>query len=319
MHHRMTGVSRHRGSRRAQAGFTMVELLIAMFVAAVLTTGVVAVFIQQSRALAFNEDLVDLEQNLRIAMDLLHRDVRMAGAYVHEIFPPFVTGGIDHNGDGTVDLNSEGGAGNPDAVMMQYSPDPGDIIRVYNGSAVNLRVCRPSGYQVGQILPLSAPISPVETRSIQVTSIGPVTCNGVGCPGNNCDRIVFSPGLSSFNTPGGLGASYENGRIWARLETLTYFITADANGDGTADDPGLMRVFNRTAPVVVAFGINDLQVEYILNDGSVTTNPADANDIRRVRLALSGETRHAHAVAGGPATKRSRTMRTEVQVRNLFY
>lgn len=308
--------------RRPSRGFTLVELLIALLIGAILTTGVVAVFIQQSRAMALNEDLVDLEQNLRIAMDMLHRDVRMAGAYIHEIYPPFIVGGIDHNGDGVVDMNSDGGGSSPDAIMMQLSPDPGDIIKIYNsgggGGAANLRVCAPSGYQIGQILPLSHPGIPAETRSIQVTAISRLTCIGVGCPGNDCDRINFSPGLSSFNTPGGLVADYEDGRVWSRLETLTYFISPDANGDGTADDPGMVRVVNRSAPLIVAFGITNLQVEYILEDGALTTTPADANQVRRVRLQLTGETRNSHSI-GGATGKRTRTMVTEVQVRNLYY
>lgn len=296
----------------------MIEVLIVMLIGSILATGVVAVFIQQSRAMALNEDLVDLEQNLRVAMDLLHRDVRMAGAYVSGVFPPFVVGGIDYNGDGIVEMSSEGGAGNPDAIMLQLSPDPGLPIVTYPGGASsNLRVCSPSGVQTGQIIPLSDPVSPPETRSIQVTSIGFVSCIGLGCPGNACDRINFSPGLSSFNTPGGLAANYEGGRFWSRLESLTYFISDDANGDGTADDPALMRVLNRSTPAIVAFGVNDLQVVYLLDDGSESTNPA-VDNVRRVRLSLSGESRNAHAV-GATTGKRTRTMTTEVQVRNLAF
>ena len=219
-------------------------------------------------------------------------------------------------------MNSDGGGSAPDAIMLQFSPDPGDLVRIYNsgggGGSANLRVCAPSGYQVGQFLPISSPGSPPETRGIKVSSIGSVTCNGVGCPGNNCDRVNFSPGFSSFNSPGGLGANYEDGRVWPRLETLTYFVSDDAKGDGTADDPGLMRVFNRSAPAIVAFGINNLQIEYVMDDGSVSTSPVDTDNVRRVRLVLTGETQYSHSIVGGSG-KRTRTMTTEVQVRNLFY
>lgn len=305
------------GNPRAK-GFTIVELLVVMLIGAILAVSVVSVFVNQTRAMALNEDLVDLEQNLRVGMDMLHRDVRMAGAYVQGAFPPFVIGGIDYDGDGVDELNSEGGVGTPDAIMLQLSPDPGLLIVNYPGTAaVNLRVCSPSGLQVGQILPLSESVSPPETRSIEVTSIASVTCNGVGCPLNDCDKINFSPGLSSYNTPGGLGVSYDNGRVWARLETITYFISGDANGDGVSDDPALMRVSNRSVPVIVAFGINNLQVEYILDDGSVSVNPVAA-DVRRVSLTLSGETRNAHKI-GGLLGKRNRTMTTEILVRNLAF
>ncbi|MCK4508547.1 MAG: hypothetical protein KAU27_08405 [Desulfuromonadales bacterium] len=293
----------------------MTELLIVMLISSILTIGVVAVFMQQTRAMSLNEDFVDLEQNLRIGMDMIHRDVRMSGANINGTFPPFVIGGIDYNDDGLDDLNSDGGGSNPDAIMLQYSPDSGRVVGSYNGAAANLQLCRPSGLVVGQIVAGSSVDSPPETRSIEVTLVGPVSCPGLGCPGDNCDKINFSPGGTFYNTPGGLGADFEDGRLWNNLQTLTYFITSDANGDGNADDPALIRVLNRSAPAIVAFGINNLQIDYRDIDGNSTSVLAD---VRRVGIEVSGETRNAHTIGGGSG-KRSRTMTTEILVRNLAF
>jgi prepilin-type N-terminal cleavage/methylation domain-containing protein len=302
-------------SHSNEKGLTLVELLVVMAIGAILAISVVAMFINQTRAMALNEDLVDLEQNLRVAMDMLHRDVRMSGAYVRGAFPAFVIGGIDYDDDGVDELNSDGGGTNPDAIMMQYSPDSGLVIETYNGAAKNLQLCRPSGLTVGQVIAGSSVDSPPETRSIEVTSVGPISCPGSGCAGNNCDKINFSPGGSFYNTPGGLAGDYEEGRLWNNLQTLTYFISSDANGDGTSDDPALMRVLNRSAPAIVAFGVTDLQVVYRDIAGTATTTLAD---IRRVELSLTGETRNEHNVGTTPA-KRSRTMTTEILVRNLTF
>ncbi len=92
--------------RTRVAGFTIVELLVVMVISSILAISVVAVFVNQTRIMALNEDLVDLEQNLRVAMDMLHREVRMAGAYSEGSFPAFVIGGIDSDGNGTLDKNS---------------------------------------------------------------------------------------------------------------------------------------------------------------------------------------------------------------------
>ncbi len=295
-------------------GFTIVELLVVMLIGAILAVSVVATFVNQTRVMALNEDLVDLEQNLRIGMDMLVRDVRMAGAYISDGFPSFVIGAIDYDADGVNDLLSEGGGANPDAIMLQYSIDAGTKIRIYNGSAANLRVCAPSGLSVGQKIAGTSVDSPPETRTIEVTLVGSVSCPGVGCPGNNCDKINFSPGGSFFNSPGGLGADYEEGRLWANIQTLTYFISNDANGDGTSDDPALMRVLNRGVPAIVAFGINNLQINYLDAGGGSTTT---LDDIRQVEIQLIGETRNEHNIGG--SGKRTRTMTTEVLVRNLAF
>ena len=42
-------------------GFTIVELLVVMLIGAVLAVSVVVMFVNQTRAMALNEDLVDLE------------------------------------------------------------------------------------------------------------------------------------------------------------------------------------------------------------------------------------------------------------------
>lgn len=301
--------------RSSAGGFTMVELLVVLLIGSILTLGVVSLFTNQTRAMALNEDLVDLQQNLRVAMDMLHRDVRMAGANVKEVFPSFVIGGIDYNEDGIDDFDSDGGGANSDAIMIQSSPDSGKIIKSYNGSAANLQVCRPSDMAVGQFIPVSTTGSPIESRGIVVTNVGPVSCPSQGCPGDNCDKINFSPSGSSYNTPGGLGADYEDGRMWNNMQTITYFVSQDANGDGVSEDPALMRVFNRSVPTVVAFGVNDLQIIYKDGAGTPTTSLAD---IRLVAIELTGETRNTHSFGGAPG-KRTRTMTTEVLVRNLAF
>lgn len=304
-------------------GFSLVELLVAMVVSGIIMLGVVAVFGNQTRATALQEDYAALEQNLRAAMDFIHRDARMAGAFSKDALAPFTIGAIDYDADGTADVDSDGGGpDDPDAIQLRFSPDPGLEIVIYNGAAANLRVCSPSGILDGQILLLSSNDDPPLTRSIEVTAVGDVSCPGQGCPDDDCDRLNFSPGPSALNSPGGLGGAYEDGRIWDKLETITYFQTDDADGNGTADDPALMRVRNLEAPAIVAFGITNLQVEYLLRDGTATTAPTFPNPptdltIERVRITLTGETRNAHAVAGGTPAKGSRTMTNEVQVRNL--
>lgn len=312
--------------RNRQSGFTLVELLIVMLIGSILTIGVVSVFVQQTRAMALNEDLVDLEQNLRIAMDMLHRDVRMAGAHLDkENMPVFKLGTIYYNSAASlmVPLSSDGGAGSPppsDAIQMRYSPTPGLNIKIYSGSAANFSVCRPSGLSVGQRIEISysakngGVVYPVNGY-IEITQIANITCNGVGCPGDECDKPNFSPGPSEWNPPGGLEDYDASGTVWDKIETLTYFVEPDYVEDGNSFGPALMRTRGLEAPAVVAFGVNNLQIIYRDVDGNPTTTLAD---IHAVEIELSGETRNEHKI-GGAEGKRSRAMKTEVVVRNLAF
>lgn len=60
-------------------GFTLVELMIAMVVGMVVLGAVYALFTAQSKHLATQEQLAELHQNARAAMDIMVRKISMAG------------------------------------------------------------------------------------------------------------------------------------------------------------------------------------------------------------------------------------------------
>jgi len=60
-------------------GFTLVELMIAMVVGMVVLGAVYALFTAQSKHLAAQEQLAELHQNARAAMDIMVREISMAG------------------------------------------------------------------------------------------------------------------------------------------------------------------------------------------------------------------------------------------------
>ncbi len=60
-------------------GFTLVELMIAMAVGLIVLGAVYAVFTVQNKQLANQEQLAEMHQNARVAMDMMVREVSMAG------------------------------------------------------------------------------------------------------------------------------------------------------------------------------------------------------------------------------------------------
>lgn len=66
---------------RAQAGLSLVELMIALVIGTLLILGVVQVFAASRAAYQLSEGLARVQENGRFAMDFLQRDIRMAGHF----------------------------------------------------------------------------------------------------------------------------------------------------------------------------------------------------------------------------------------------
>lgn len=62
-----------------EKGFTLVELLIAMVISAIVMTSVYSVYAAQQRSYIVQEQVAAMHQNLRAAMYFMEREIRMAG------------------------------------------------------------------------------------------------------------------------------------------------------------------------------------------------------------------------------------------------
>ena len=65
---------------------TLIELLVGLIISAIIVAGVYRVFVAQTRAYTVQEQVVEVQQNIRGAMELMLRDIRMAG-YTSNVTP----------------------------------------------------------------------------------------------------------------------------------------------------------------------------------------------------------------------------------------
>jgi type IV pilus assembly protein PilW len=65
--------------RSKSGGFTLVELLAGILISGIVLTGIYSVFISQERAFSAQERVAEMNQNIRAAMDLMTREIRLAG------------------------------------------------------------------------------------------------------------------------------------------------------------------------------------------------------------------------------------------------
>jgi len=62
-----------------QAGFTLIELLAGIFLSAILLAGLYSVFFSQQTTFSAQEQVAEMNQNIRAALDLMTREIRLAG------------------------------------------------------------------------------------------------------------------------------------------------------------------------------------------------------------------------------------------------
>lgn len=65
--------------KSSQAGFTLIELLITMVIGLLVLGAVSGLFNIQQHYLANQEQIAEMQQNVRMAMDIISRELRMAG------------------------------------------------------------------------------------------------------------------------------------------------------------------------------------------------------------------------------------------------
>lgn len=65
--------------RKRENGFTVIELLVALVIFAMVIAGVYRLFVAQSRAYTVQDRVVETQQTIRSAMEVLLKDLRMTG------------------------------------------------------------------------------------------------------------------------------------------------------------------------------------------------------------------------------------------------
>jgi type IV pilus assembly protein PilW len=115
-------------------GFTLIEILIAMAIGAVVMAAIVDTFITQRKSYDLQEQISEMIQSARISVDMISRDVRMAGynpagasfdAISYDVTKLEVH--ADRNGDGDPDDPDE-------TIAYFYDATAKQIIREANGS-----------------------------------------------------------------------------------------------------------------------------------------------------------------------------------------
>jgi type IV pilus assembly protein PilW len=315
-------------------GFTLIELLISMALSGIVMSAIYTLFISQNRSYNIQEQVSEMQQNARVAMDRIVRDVRMAGYGLVDDDEAFVIGNIDYDYNKSDDFqtNNDPHRLNADGIVIRRADGPPIEIRIYNGSASNLSVCHPpdpdpSYFQVGNILTITAGNNYQTIEATQIAETSATPCPSC-CVSKKCDKINFSSGQSAYNNPGGVGDGDWKDGTAALFVEIAYFIDVEPDGS-----PVLKRSINGQPAQTLAENIEDLQIAYQLSGDATwhdTLSPTQqVQDIRSVRINLlartdkmdphfSGKRQAIEDHAAGNADKyRRRLLTTVINVRNM--
>jgi len=97
-----------------EAGFTLVELMIVVFVSGLVMAAVVMVYIAQSKSYSEHDDIASIQQDLRGALSILSMEIRQAGCDPTESNVPGILAATGAGFQFTMDVR--GNAVNPNSA-----------------------------------------------------------------------------------------------------------------------------------------------------------------------------------------------------------
>lgn len=340
----------------AERGFSLIELLFAIVIFLVVTAAVYGVMQVAQRSRAIVNQKVDIGKSARMGMNLLGRDTYNAG-YAYPIKSTVLLPdnristllGIPNDFDTSRDTIPPIIAGNG-TIRNTYNEQSNiwtdQVTFLYKDTTFN-RV-GPAGSEVSQPLNINA-----ATTVNGIDEIVPIAGSNAACRvndlflinGNTGSALGLATGLGTNSVqfangdPLGLNQTGTSGPLrgittpasMLRVRMVTYFTTADgvltrreyANAPLGAPPLGYI-----DEPLV--YGVEDFQIRYVLDDGSITDNPSagldgipgNADDeqailakVRQVRFTLT--VRSAEPDSNG--VRQQEVLTSTFSTRNLGY
>jgi len=274
---------------RSMAGFTIIELLVAMALGMVILAGLFRTFKVQHDSYVIQDQVSAMQQNLRAAMHLITRDLQMAGYYTNFDRNNRQLDWNDLDGDSNPSNNTETGRPLIFAVNNASGGDikgGTDVIVIVKAGSEGHTLTSGEGASGGVIALSSRDLDGDGTADLNNTSktFGLLVKEDLSF----ADFFQVDSASGSINPPGGLVENYTSGDTVFRTDIIIYRVRADAT------HPCLERknLGNDSGYQVIAENIDYLKFRYQLNDGTWTRNPTgnDARRVRAVEVFLIGRT-----------------------------
>jgi prepilin-type N-terminal cleavage/methylation domain-containing protein len=271
---------------KKKKGFTLIELLIVLVISTLLVAGLYRTFINQQKTFAVQEQVVDMQQNVRAAINRMMTEIRMAGfGNVSMVLPVTYSTGTFNN---VLNLNT------PTAGSLTIVSSVGETsaLATEGGIGQNQIIVSTLTDDQGNSL--------FDTGNRRYISIG----------GLESHRLTsIDSGTKTITLNGSLGFYHPVGTPVYIVRALSYQV-ASVNGI-----PTLVRDENLgDGAQPQADSIEDLQFTYLDSNGNPTANPLD---IRIIRVALRARTERQDPDLNNGDGYRRRQIASNIHLRNM--
>ena len=291
----------------SDAGFTVIEITVAVVVFTIVMGAIYGLLMVARGGRLNTNQRSEILQNARIAINTMSRDAINAGVGYPNLGATLPDNRLATVLGGTADTDTDAdvltpvSARNGSQTINGVATDQITFLFIddtFNGGAsLPISVVRNQGAELGiQTGFNNAPCAQGDIYLVtgqNGSALGMMHDGDTEVAGTNTDRITFAGGDAlQIDNP---GATSPIGNIQApasvqRVSWISYFLVPDV---GTAGAGVLMRrVYGGSTGWVdqpLAFGIENLQIQYLLIDGTVVDVPSagQMDDIRQVSLSVS--------------------------------
>lgn len=313
---------------KEERGFTLSELLVSMTLGLIVLVGLHSFYVTSMPSYSLQDQLLETQQNLRIALELLVEDLQRAGGTG---IPPVVAVGVTNSST------------SPDSFRLLI-PEPACLpsqpqvipIVTYDGAGANMTLstgstCTAMAGKVG----IAVTANGLDYRTMQITTVTTTT-----------NTITFTSGVSPLYSTGGLAANYTNGTL-ALVRKVEYMVDLANPAKSLlkrdlSDGAGALPLANYIEDMQVSLGYDRnsdgilTEVGSAANDDEWVFNVAGESsageaptNLREVRIVLVGRTRLPNPnfqgarpavldrAQGAPDGYRRKIKGTKVKIRNL--
>ena len=260
-------------------GVTLIELLVALIISAIIVAGIYRVLLTQQQSYAVQEDVVDMQQNVRVALNVMMRELRMAGfGNIGAVLPTSIHGKVYTN-IVNPDVPSAGaltilaGLGGSTA-LTGINPSPNQNQITVSGAAL---------FDTGD----RSYISIAGSESYHITNIAGLTLT--------LNRNVATSFKTDGTTP-----------VYA-IRAITYIVPSGTTVLRRNENLG-------GGNVSLAEDIENVDFQYLDGNGNPTVTPAN---IRTIRVAVTARTKNTDPKLKGGDGYRRRQVASNILLRNM--
>jgi prepilin-type N-terminal cleavage/methylation domain-containing protein len=319
--------------RSHQHGFSLVELLMTLLIMSLIMTAVYSLYSTNMKSAYTQDEVVDVQQNIRIAMMVISQDIKMAGMlinYADSASPKYpvnsYTNDTGPNSSDSITLNTASASSVYAKLIADVSPSSSsDVFGVVSSAHANqpkdlerfsvndiVRIFRPfDNSQPAVVIPQTDAtfkvISKNAASAMTLADLAGSSMSGalfkrgdvIAKVNNTTTAAPFPNNTISFSLVNGVGGATPNNADCPKGQRC---IVQNINGEGEK---------------VIAQNISNLQFKYILDDGSAPTDAPTSGQmstIKAVIVTINGSTFKTTNLNSGQV--KNREMTNIVKLRN---